>query len=617
MNFVTSEQWSVCDGINLEKNAYETIKANKNVLVIAGPGTGKTELLAQKACYLFQTNICRNPHKILAICFKNDAADNLKKRVLKRCGEEVENRFISITYDAFSKRILNQFRCALPQNMRPDSLYVVNDTKVIAAAFKEAGFNNPNNLKGFKLNEFYENVLNTTNLPCTGDRLGEKVWRLLLKGFSNYPPTLSFKMICILAEYIIRTNPKIKRVLQYTYKYVFLDEFQDTTNLQYALVKQCFLDSSSVLTAVGDNKQRIMVWAGALKTVFNDFEEEFNADKLTLTINHRSAPRLVDLQKRMYESLNAVDDRVEVSDKRMENDGDITLLVANDEEREAEVISEHISKKIKDGIKPNELCILCKQKPGDYAKEVINTLNQKQIYARLEDNYQNLLKEPITEILLSIFQLAIYKTYPQGWAFIVEITAKLWNIDFIQSDDEYIKMQDRLYDKIQELKDVIINLKCKNDFDNLIKNIIDFFGVKQIQALFPVYKQHDYLSAQLTKFQDYIWLELEETEFDWSLAMDRFLGLYSVPIMTIHKSKGLEYDTVYFIGLEDSAFWNFKNQPEEDRCAFFVALSRAKNEVLFTFCKHRSLQKNPKQSHNQINEFFDLLTKEGVANVIE
>ena len=617
MSFVTSEQWRVCDGINLEKSAYKTIKTNKNVLVIAGPGTGKTELLAQKACYLFQTNICRNPHKILAICFKNDAAGNLKKRVLKRCGKEIENRFISITYDAFSKWILDRFRCALPQNMRPDSLYVVNDTKVIAAAFREAGFNNPNNLKGSKLNEFYENVLKTTNLPCTGDSLGEKVWRLLLKGFSDYAPTLSFKMICILAEYIIRTNPKIRRVLQYTYKYVFLDEFQDTTNLQYELVKQCFRDSVSVLTAVGDNKQRIMVWAGALKTVFKNFEEDFNADKLTLTINHRSAPRLVDLQKRMYESLNAVDDRVEVSDRRRENDGDITLLVANDEEREAEVISEHISKKIKDGIKPNELCIFCKQKPGDYAKKVINTLNKKQIYARLEEDYQNLLKEPITEILLSIFQLAISKADPQEWTFIVEITAKLWNINFIQSDDEYVKMQNRLYDKTQELKDVIINVKCKNDFGNLIKNIIAFLGVTQIQALFPVYKQRHYLSAQLSKFQDYMWLELEETEFDWILAMDRFLGLYSVPIMTIHKSRGLEYDTVYFIGLEDSAFWNFKNQPEEDRCAFFVALSRAKNEVLFTFCKHRSLLKYPKQSHNQINEFFDLLTQEGVANVID
>lgn len=250
-------------------------------------------------------------------------------------------------------------------------------------------------------------------------------------------------------------------------------------------------------------------------------------------------------------------------------------------------------------------------------KKSLIILTKKKIYARLEDNYQNLLKEPITEILLSIFQLAISKAYPQGWTFIVEITAKLWNIDFVQSDDEYIKMQDRLYDKIQELKDVIINVKCKNDFNNLIKNIIVFFGVKQIQALFPVYKQRDYLITQLIKFQDYMWLELEETEFDWILAMDRFLGFYSVPIMTIHKSKGLEYDTVYFIGLEDSAFWNFKKQPEEDRCAFFVALSRAKNEVLFTFCKHRSLQKYPKQSHNQINEFFDLLIQDGVANIIK
>ena len=78
-------------------------------------------------------------------------------------------------------------------------------------------------------------------------------------------------MICILAEFIIKTNYKIKRGLQLTYKYVFLDEFQDTTYLQYKLVKQCFLNSGSIMTAVGDNKQRIMVWAGALKTVFHDF----------------------------------------------------------------------------------------------------------------------------------------------------------------------------------------------------------------------------------------------------------------------------------------------------------------------------------------------------------
>lgn len=86
-------------------------------------------------------------------------------------------------------------------------------------------------------------------------------------------------------------------------------------------------------------------------------------------------------------------------------------------------------------------------------------------------------------------------------------------------------------------------------------------------------------------------------------------------IMTIHKSKGLEYNAVYFIGLEDSAFWNFRNQPDEDRCTFFVALSRAKASVTFTFCKKRTGMKCPMQRHNAINEFFDLLQRPGIAEV--
>lgn len=101
----------------------------------------------------------------------------------------------------------------------------------------------------------------------------------------------------------------------------------------------------------------------------------------------------------------------------------------------------------------------------------------------------------------------------------------------------------------------------------------------------------------------------------WNLAIENFRGDHSVPIMTIHKSKGLEYNAVYFIGLEDSAFWNFRNQPDEDRCTFFVALSRAKASVTFTFCKKRSGMKCPMQRHNAINEFFDLLQRPGIAEV--
>lgn len=81
MKIVAPENWIPCDGVVLENNANVAVKEKGNILVVAGPGAGKTELLAQKASYLFQTNICRDPQKILAISFKNDAADNLKKEL--------------------------------------------------------------------------------------------------------------------------------------------------------------------------------------------------------------------------------------------------------------------------------------------------------------------------------------------------------------------------------------------------------------------------------------------------------------------------------------------------------------------------------------------------------
>lgn len=90
MRIVHPDKWLPCDGISLEEAADTAVRcSDRHVLVIAGPGAGKTELLAQKAAFLFQTNQCKEPQKILAISFKTDAAQNLKERVEKRCGEDV------------------------------------------------------------------------------------------------------------------------------------------------------------------------------------------------------------------------------------------------------------------------------------------------------------------------------------------------------------------------------------------------------------------------------------------------------------------------------------------------------------------------------------------------
>lgn len=614
MKIVAMENWIPCDGIKLEDNADAAVRTNKNVLVIAGPGAGKTELLAQKASYLFQTNNCRDPYKVLAISFKKDAAENLKERVIKRCGKEIESRFTSMTYDAFSKSILDHFRFALPKELRPDGTYMVNDAETIDAAFKKAGYRNPYNLPNYKLKVYYEHVLESVELPFSKNDLGEKVWKLLLKGFDEFKPMLSFKMICILAEYIIRTNSKVKRGLQMTYTHVFLDEFQDTTDLQYKLVKQCFWKSSSIMTAVGDNKQRIMVWAGARKTVFDDFVMEFNAETQRLIMNHRSAPRLVDLQRKMYASLNENNNKICVSDKWKPDDGIITLLVAGDEEREATTIAEHIVTKIVSGFEPNSMCILCKQKPQDYAPRIITELSKYNVCARIENDYQDLIKEVIVEMLIAVLRLAIDRKRPHDWELILSITAEIWGVSSLQSNDDYFEMQDKLDQELGQLSDMIKKITCKEEFHELLKHVIQFWGEKRIKATFAIYNQGTYLNDILRKFRDYMWLEIEATKGDFELAIENFEGLHSIPIMTIHKSKGLEYDVVYFVGLEDSAFWSFKNQPEEDRCTFFVALSRAKKELLFTFCKYRNSRR---QFRSDINEFYELLQTPGVATIID
>ncbi|MCM1008358.1 MAG: ATP-dependent helicase [Ruminococcus flavefaciens] len=616
MKIISPGKWMPCDGIVLETNAEATVRKDSSTLVVAGPGAGKTELLAQKASYLFQTNKCRNPQKILAISFKNDAADNLKKRVMKRCGNEVRNRFVSLTYDAFSKDILDHFRFALPELIRPSASYLIEDKEVIDAAFKKAGFTNPYNLSPSRLNTYYNQVLASVTLPFSKNDLGEKVWKFLLKGFDKYNSSLSFKMICILSEYIIRTNPKIKKGLQLTYGHVFLDEFQDTTSLQYKLVKQCFLNSSSIMTAVGDNKQRIMLWAGALKTVFENFQKDFNASSQRLIMNHRSAPRLIELQKMMYLSLNESDSKVIFSNKWNPEDGAISLVIAENEMKEAQKVAADIFQKISMGISPNELCILCKQLPQKYTSQIILELEKYQIRARIENDYQDLIKEPIIEMLMALLRLSVDRKRPQDWEFILTISGELWGMGSSQEVDSYYKMQDKIIEEINSLNILIKNVSSKKDFHELLQHAIRFWGLCHLKAMIPKYNQGTYLTELLSKFQSFMWDELENVQFNWLLALENFEGLNSVPIMTIHKSKGLEYQAVYFVGLEDSAFWNFKKQPEEDRCAFFVALSRAKLEIMFTFCNCRSTVKYPKQSHKDINEFFELLKTPGIAKLI-
>lgn len=558
MRIVHPDKWLPCDGISLEEAADIAVRcSDRHVLVIAGPGAGKTELLAQKAAFLFQTNQCKEPQKILAISFKTDAAQNLKERVEKRCGEDVKGRFVSMTYDAFAKSILDHFLYALPDELRPVSNYLVNDSDTIDAAFRSLVYRNPCGFTPSRLKAEYDVILSQVLFPLTGSEIGHRVWSLLLKGFNGHSATLTFKMIMTLAMYIIKTNPYTKQSLQMTYSFVFLDEFQDTTAIQYAFIKECFWGCSTKITAVGDNKQRIMVWAGAVKTIFKDIYNELNPIGVRLVMNHRSAPRLVALQKAMYESLKEKATDVCVSDSWNEDDGSIALVIADNEQLEATAVSEDILLKISDGVKPHDICILCKQKPQDYASSIIEELGKHDVRARIENDYQDLIKEPIVDLLIKFMVCADGRKHPNEWTFIEESLIEFWGISGAQERDAFDEMQRKLSALVDVVKKEIRQGVNAERWHSTLHSIIVFFGIGNIKAKFPAYKQGTYFTNVITQFEKLFFEEYIATCGDWSLAIENFCGDHSIPIMTIHKSKGLEYNAVYFVGLEDSAFLEF------------------------------------------------------------
>ncbi|MCJ1980467.1 UvrD-helicase domain-containing protein [Lactococcus carnosus] len=601
-----SDDWFPKGVIKLEDAALEVVKDVTNCLVIAGPGAGKTELLAQKLDYLFSTNKCISPKKILALSFKTDAAANLKDRVKKRYGDEYASRFTSLTYSAFEKRILDQFRDVLPEDIRPSRDYLIEDWDTIKELLSINGIN----VNGWRMSDirnFVENII-------LNDGNTHKLKKDLLKGTQDNKPVLLYRQITKLSTQIIATNEYIRKALQMTYDFVFLDEFQDTTHAQYNLLKTCFLGSSCKLTAVGDNKQAIMRWAGAKPDIFPDYIRDFNSNEYQLLMNHRSVPKLVEFQKEVYQILNSNHSSIQTNNYPEFQEGEITLFEFENESLEAELIANDIESKIQGGIRPSEICILAKQKVDDYSSKLITTLSSKGIKARIENEYQELLKDPTCNLLLDLISCSQGKRDPLIWENISNFYGNINGIDEFTDELILAKSYKEIDNIVSDITYLISNvIPNEESMLNLIDCIIEKIDEKRIISNFSIYNGKSDLDIIVKNFSKLLYKEYSQTQGEWLDIVSSFKGENSIPIMTIHKSKGLEYEAVYFLGLEDSAFWNFNNQPEEDKSAFFVALSRAKSYLIFTYCK---LRNNRSQNNRNINEIYSLLIQSSLVDVV-
>jgi DNA helicase II / ATP-dependent DNA helicase PcrA len=557
---------------------------------------------------------------------KRDAARNLRERVRTRCGNELAACFDSYTFDSFSKSLVDRFLAALPEPFRPTVDYaVLNGSELNERKSLDLVKSISSRTLGLSDRQIYS--INTTPLwrafigralPLDGkwtnrseaEVAAASLWNHLLR--SGTHSALGFPMLGRMAELLLRANPFLQRALRSTYRFVFLDEFQDTSTIHYHLLQTAFQGTDAVLTAVGDNKQTIMRWAGAMPDIFNHFENDFGAIRTPLTRNYRSSKQLVDVQTIVA---RAVDDTATPAVSMVSDDegqGEFRMLAFEDDEHEAEYLAALINKWVQDGQEPHDICVLCRMKPATYAALLQAELSKVNIASRVEVELQDLLSEPLAETLLNFLKLVVKAPAPEAWSRTVCLLGDLRGDD---SEAAMRRVTDSLLNFLAELEETLESTETDAaSLLTVLMSIMAFVGKASFQGLHAQYQREEWYEKVMTDLAEAV--SHERSKYDWPKCIDSLEGVNSVPIMSTHKSKGLEYHTVVFVGLEDGAHWNFAKAEIEETCGFFVAMSRAERRVVFTFAGSRPTGKRGEyvtQGRRELKPLYDLLKAAGVA----
>lgn len=535
--------WTPTDGLELEPHALQAVtEVHNNIIVSAGPGTGKTELLAQRADFLFRTKSVPYPKRILAISFKDDAAKNLRERVRGRTGAIYANRFDSMTYHAFAKMLVDNYRLVLKGRYRlgPD----------------------------YEIDEHQKKIRDT-----------------------NFRPNITtFNQFLIRANKIIRSNQYALSALRQTYSHVFLDEFQDTTNDQYELVKLAFHDTDILLTAVGDSKQSIMTWAGALKGVMQDFADDFAAEQLHILRNFRSLPNLKRAQDRI---IKLFDPSIDIPDTPpCSGEGNIIVKDFSSDNEEADYIANQVESWMAQGTKPKEIAILIRQQPNYIGQPLMRELQSRGIAYRDEQSLQRLLTEPLAELILNFLRVVTLPSAPDAYIYLKNFASSV-----SQSEVSTQKLNSKLSEFIRQST----KSTQSTNFDDtdpkqwvpLLHGFLNLIPESNLRSLSGAYQQGDYMFEVEDQVYDAFFNELR-LDNDPANALRRLSGEDSIRILTIHKCKGLEFEKVIILGVEKELFWSRSKDyipktkiPKEILSLFFAAVSRAKNELILTHVDKR------------------------------
>ncbi len=581
------------------------------LLVLAGAGSGKTKVLTTKVAKLILDNKI-DPSNILAITFTNKAAKEMKQRILSMVGDIGYKIQIS-TFHSFGLNILKKHydKLKLSKNFTildsdDSSILIKNILKDMNSdenykAIKNIISNNKNALidsyeyERFVSNDFEELVL----------EVYRKYENRLIKNNS-----VDFDDLLMLPIVLFKKHPDILKEYQEQYKYILIDEYQDTNEAQYLLTKMISAKYKNICV-VGDDSQSIYSWRGSnYKNILN-FEKDYpNCKTVFLEQNYRSTKTIINA------SNDLIKNNINRKDKNLWTDNEEGIKIeykrAIDEKDEAYYVVSEINKLLDNGSKLSDIAIL--YRTNAQSRNLEDELLLNNIPYKVVGSVYFYNRKEIKD-LMAYLKLIYNKDDDVSLTRIINVPRR--KIGKVTIDKLVSKANDlncSIYDAIDsgkelEFKEIIEFLRENKDnytLTNFIDLVLEKTGIikeledeNTIEAQTRIENLNEFKSIAYQFEEKYGIISLEEFLNEISLVSDitEYKDNEAITLMTIHSAKGLEFNNVFIVGLEESIFPHFNSfesndSLEEERRLCYVAITRAKKRLWLVNALSRTIYGN-------------------------
>ena len=565
--------------ITLDSDQRRAVRASaRAVVVVAGAGTGKTEVVARRVERLLQSSP-DEAFRVLALSYTVKAADELKARFHERLGD-LHRRVDTDTIHGFALSLLRKFGTRIGLPTEPEILTRDEDRAEVLMSWLEEG-RHPDPLTSF--DELFAR-LDLARARCEPAPYLEE-WREALDGAGalDFPSMLD--RACELLE-----GSWAQRHLQRLYDHVIVDEAQNLTPAQYELIRRVIGEPGSDhlnVVIVGDERQSIVTFAGADPELISRFAKEYDAERIELHRNYRSAERIIQVGRSIAEALEQPTPPFGAEYAAL---GTIELAEAEDEPAEGRLVADWVSSLLEGGldeaavapgesvrIQPEEIACLSRSGAAlRYTREALNERSIENASASTEDDW---VRSVAARLLVEI---AAFHSAPDHRSTQRRMESILGNSESTWDDPQSVLV------------------------DSGRPELAQFFGSQDPMDLLEVANGIDIddpdWSDDLQQLNDAMQLFVDRTD-----VADRTFGNFrqhiarcqrgdsldpGVRLLTVHKAQGQEFRAVAVIACNEGQFPDFRAETEEELTSelrtFYVAVSRPTRMLLLTRALSRS-----------------------------